>query len=140
MARAKKLVSPLSRTCSLTFRGELTLIENEKIDIFDYVGSTENCDNHLAILDFHENKEETLEDLHSYEKNRNTQNYVSSPKKKKAISRHSLVPFFFLSCEHIKFYLADKIFRIILSILKTVLSSFFRNLYNSKTIIKKKNK
>lgn len=135
MARAKKLVSPLSRTCSLTFRGELTLIENEKIDIFDYVGSTENCDDHLAILDFHENKEETLEDLHSYEKNRNTQNYVSSPKKKKAISRHSLVPFFFLSCEHIKFYLADKIFKIVLSILKTLSSFFF-----SKTIIKKINK
>jgi len=115
----------------VTSRGD-AVIENKKID--DYVGSTESCVNHLASLDFHEDKEGTLNDLHSPEKNLNT--HDSSP----AISHHLLVPFLFLSDEHYKSYLAQKFFRIVLSILKTILSSYFPNHFNFNHNIRKNKK
>jgi hypothetical protein len=128
MARTKKLLSPLPRACSMK-RGQIT--ENKKLDPVDYVGSSEGCNSHLASFTFYAySVYEDIEDLHSYEKNKNTRNYGRISKKKSAISRYSLVPFFFISREHLKFYLSDKILRMLFSIFKTTLSSYFLKDFN----------
>ena len=113
-------------------RGQIT--ENKKIDTVDYVGSSEGCNSHLASFNLYaDSVYEVIEDLHSYEKDRNTRSYEKRPKKKSGISRHSLVPFLFISREHLKFYLSDKILRMLFSIFKTTLSSYFpKNFYNQK--------
>jgi len=150
MARTKKLLPPLPGACGM--RGCMTgdfiwirrslyskffITENKKIDAVDYIGSSEGCISHLVSLNLNgDNFYEDIEDLHSYEKNRNTRSFEWMLKKRTAVSRYSLVPFFFLSLEHFKRYLEDKNFRIKFNIFKTALSSYFPNIFNPSMIEK----
>lgn len=133
MARAKKLLSPLPGACCLTrgidFANSKFLTENKKIDEVDYVGLSEGCISHLARLNLHEdNFDEDIEDLHFSKTN--TRSYERISIEDPTISRYSLVPFFFLSREHLKKYLYEKILRMIFNIFKTTLSSYFPNNFN----------
>jgi len=157
MARTKKLLPPLPGACGMRgcmkdFSLKLDIVgrqrsvdpkffmtENNKIDAVDYIGSSEGCISHLACLNFLADNiviEDNIEDLHSYEKNRNTISYEWRLKKRTAVSRYSLVPSIFLSLEHFKRYLEDKNFRIKFNIFKTALSSYFPNIFNPSMIEK----
>jgi len=117
------------------------ITENKKIDAVDYIGSSEGCISHLVSLNLNgDNFYEDIEDLHSYEKNRNTRSFEWMLKKRTTVSRYSLVSFFFLSLEHIKVYLEEQKSKIKSNIFKAALSSYFPNNFNYSTKKKKKQK